>query len=661
MTFLAPTAALIAAAITLPLLLGFYMLKLRRKPVVISSTLLWDAAIRDMEANVPLRWLKANWMLLLHLLLLALLVMALGRPAIDAGRSRADTVIFMIDRSASMNTIDEGQTQTRFEIARQNALDTLADLRAGGFRGSAGVIAFGSRATVAARIDEDLNLAQRALENITPSDQPADLPAALSLAEALLTREVSEEEPVQTVLALLFSDGSMDLPRGMSLAGAELSYERVGPEDRTAGVDNLGVVALSATRDYEDPAVLRVFARIHNARMQETSTGVTLRMRGEPVERRAVTIPAAEVDDQGEIVPGRRGLAFEVDDTEGGVLSIELDRSDALGADNLAAVVVQPAGAPALLLVTPDGAMPGPTREAAGIVNVMLGELLPRSLERMGIGRYDTLAEQGLVPEAEALVFFGVQPERPPQLPSLSLGAGLPVDGLRLSEASRRGGTVLSWERRHPVLRDVAMDTLVLGEHRAFDETGEARVLARGPGGPLIAIREIAGRRHIAVSFPLEQSNWAWQVGFAIFIANTIDHITLRAETDAGVAFTTAESAGATALADAGEIIARDAEGAAIARVSAEGRAGEVVSLGIFERVGVFALEGAAEPALAINLMHEQESLAAPADEIIVSGVEVRGEGGPGIQPREIWRWFIIAAAIILMVEWYIYARRMRV
>ncbi|MCC5785382.1 MAG: VWA domain-containing protein [Phycisphaerales bacterium] len=661
MTFLAPAAALIAAAITLPLLLGFYMLKLRRKPVVISSTLLWDAAIRDMEANVPLRWLKANWMLLLHLLLLALLVMALGRPALDAGRGRADTVIFMIDRSASMNTIDEGETQTRFEIARARALDTLADLRSGGFRGSAGVIAFGSRATVAARIDEDLNLAQRALETITPSEQPADLPAALSLAEALLTREVSEEEPIQTVLALLFSDGSMELPRGMSLAGAELTFERVGPEDRTAGVDNLGIVALSATRDYEDPAVLRVFARIHNARMQETSTSVTLRMRGEAAERRAVTVPAASVDENGDIIPGHRGLAFEIEDTEGGVLSLDLDRSDALGADNAAAVVVQPAGAPALLLVTPDGALPGPTREAAGIVNVMLGELLPRSLNSMGIGRYDTLISQGVMPEAEALVFFGVEPERMPQLPSLSLGAGLPIEGLRLAETTRQGGTILSWERRHPVLRDVAMDTLVLGTHRTFAETGDARVLARGPGGPLIAIREAAGRRHIGVSFPLEQSNWAWQVGFAIFIANGLDHITLRAETDAGIAFTTAEPAGATASAEAVEIIARDAEGTAIARVSAEGRAGEMVSLGIFERVGVFALEGAAEPALAINLMNERESLAAPSDEITVSGVEVSSEGGPGIQPREIWRWFVIAAAIILMIEWYLYARRMRV
>ena len=51
MQFLAP-AAFAALAIAIPILL-LYMLRLRRREVLISSTFLWRQVVQDTEANTP--------------------------------------------------------------------------------------------------------------------------------------------------------------------------------------------------------------------------------------------------------------------------------------------------------------------------------------------------------------------------------------------------------------------------------------------------------------------------------------------------------------------------------------------------------------------------------------------------------------------------------
>src|SRR5262249_55611964 len=105
-TFLSPLTAIVAAAVTVPALLVLYFLKLRRRAVRVSSTLLWERAVQDLQVNTPFRWLRASWILLLQLLLLGLLVTALGRPAIDAGPAAGPRVILLVDRSASMSALD---------------------------------------------------------------------------------------------------------------------------------------------------------------------------------------------------------------------------------------------------------------------------------------------------------------------------------------------------------------------------------------------------------------------------------------------------------------------------------------------------------------------------------------------------------------------------
>ena len=128
MIFLAPAAAVVGAALAVPALLALYLLKLRRRPVRVGSILFWPAAERDVQANVPLRWVRPSWLLLLHLLILGCLLTAMGRPALSDGGDAAARTVLLIDASASMLAADAGpaggEAVTRLERAKACLLYT---------------------------------------------------------------------------------------------------------------------------------------------------------------------------------------------------------------------------------------------------------------------------------------------------------------------------------------------------------------------------------------------------------------------------------------------------------------------------------------------------------------------------------------------------------
>src|SRR5205807_4156459 len=118
-SFLNPWAAVAAAAIAVPVLLVLYFLKLRRREMPVSSTLLWRKAIQDLQVNAPFQRLRRNLLLLLQLLLLALLCLALSRPVANFTPGAAKLTIILIDRSASMSADEnfDGHPRTRLEEA----------------------------------------------------------------------------------------------------------------------------------------------------------------------------------------------------------------------------------------------------------------------------------------------------------------------------------------------------------------------------------------------------------------------------------------------------------------------------------------------------------------------------------------------------------------
>lgn len=268
MTFLTPIPAIIAAAITVPLLLLYYFLKLRRRAVRVSSTLLWERAIKDLQVNTPFRWLRFSLILLLQLLTLAAFLLALARPAIDDPLGAGSRVIILIDRSASMGARD-GTTPgtppgkagnpasttasriTRLDQARKEVIDLIAELTHTrgwlSFLGSQHdaaqicIAEFSSRADVRTAFTSDVATLREAVQGVRQTDQPGNLNAAMQLVQGVAAAQFDENEEARSITLFVISDGSFEPDIERPSAGInDVRFVQVGPKFTSTPADTNG-------------------------------------------------------------------------------------------------------------------------------------------------------------------------------------------------------------------------------------------------------------------------------------------------------------------------------------------------------------------------------------------------------------------------------------
>lgn len=654
MTFLDPAAGLVAAGITVPVLLVLYLLKLRRRPVRVSTILFWPRATEDVQANVPLRMLRPSWLLLLHLLIAGCFAAALARPTVIEGAPAAERVLLLIDTSASMAAVDNPGGPTRLDRARERALELVDQLRRGGGRREVCLIAFAAEARAVTGFTSSRAVIVDALQSIEQTDQPGNLGEALKLADAIAAG-VSDEETEEPPTAVLLSDGSFRDHGRLPASAPRLRFESVG-----GMAENLGIVGFSARRDAADPAVVRVFVDVLNNSPRSVAAPLTLSVNGVVEQRRALEVVAASAE-----APGRASTIFELRNRSGGVVLVQIGREDALASDNSAGLVLPPAERPAILLVVPDSA-DGSLAAATWILEDVLAELRARALRRVSAAEYEQLATEGGLSEYDLVVFDRVAPARLPSLPSISFGAIPEIAGLDPFEGEATG--VLFWQRTHPVLRNVALDavqiarTMVLRTETSSENT--ITELARGGDGPLIVLvqegpPESGGARHLVVGFELAASNWPLQAGFAIFLADAVDYLTLRADSAAGRAFKTSEAAEVRVRPGVPGRVALRGPVNTVLRESGAG--GGTLSAGLLHRAGVSVVEGAAalDQAIAVNLVDDVESALATPESLEVAGRPVEGVRGVAA-PAEVWWWFVLIACGLLLVEWVVYGWSVR-
>ncbi|MCZ7545783.1 MAG: VWA domain-containing protein [Anaerolineae bacterium] len=373
MSFLTPLA-LALAALAIPIIL-LYMLRLRRRDVPVSSTLLWERLMRDREANAPWQRLRRNLLLFLQLLILAALVLALARPYREVPAVGAGNVTVLLDASASMNATDVGDAASRFERARQLVADMVRQLGEGN---AMTLIEVGPtpRVLVAGATDEGVLLG--ALGNAAPSLGEADWSAALALSA--VGAQGSEAFSVVVV-----SDGG--LPEGLPPVPGELRYVPVGARD-----SNLAITALSARAVAGQGPEL--FAQITNFGAQDMDVIFSLELDDELYDAATYLVPAndavdASFSDLPDATLIRASLTRPAASTQ----------ADYLAADDTAWAVYQPPGTGRVLLVSPGNvyieqlllALPGaqPFR---------LGESQPLPAEPYDLYIFDTVLPEALPP-----------------------------------------------------------------------------------------------------------------------------------------------------------------------------------------------------------------------------------------------------------------------
>ena len=82
---------------------------------------------------------------------------------------------------------------------------------------------------------------------------------------------------------------------------------------------------------------------------------------------------------------------------------------------------------------------------------------------------------------------------------------------------------------------------------------------------------------------------------------------------------------------------------------------------GATDKVGVYQAKwDGGQRSFAVNLLDPEESNIEPRPSIQI-GNERLTAGQQSTPPREMWKWFALAALLLLLLEWYIYNRRVYV
>ncbi len=714
MTWAAPGLAMIAAAIAVPSLLILYFLKLRRRQVMISSTLLWKKAIQDLHANAPFQKLRRNLLLFLQLLVLAAILIALAQPQIMSDRTTGDLKIFMIDRSASMNAMDgdpeSTRTISRLERAKEFAIDEVDAMREAGLFNDerpdqAMVISYAANAVVVQQFTSDKDALRAAIRSIQPTDGPSLLDEAMQLAKSRKasktfqdsggdqspeaeteTREIEGLTAGPPQQIHIFSDGNaLDAADVLPAVEDSVFYHAIGLAD----AKNLGITSLRAERSYENPVELTIFAAIESTDSVARVVDVELRVDGVPVATKEVTLPASVAtgattsDVEGEdpqaaqAMPGSGGIAFPLEMSRGALVEVRLeglDEGDVLETDNTGYLIVPPAQQTAVAVVSPD--------------DIFIGEALSGlPLSRLDVftpAQFEAMMKDGRSVEYEVVVLDRWLPPATGEAfpPGRWLSFGSVPDGPGGVISAGIGGitTIIDSQTDHPVLRSLTLDPLVIAKMQRVEipEDSGVQVLAEAAGGP--AILEMSGveYRSIVVPWEIEQSNWPFQVGFVVFLAGAIDYLSSDS-------FSEADAGGAARQFRPGDILANrlplnavDVDVALVPGGDAEsttptgdGR----ITFGPIDKTGVYRVRWTGSPGatdvvegdrvsrfFAANMSSSPESDVRTAERMVLASQTVAAqEQEARSEVRRLWPWLILAGLGIIMFEWFIYNRKVYV
>jgi hypothetical protein len=669
MQFLSPWyIPALAAVLTVPPLVIMYFLRLRRRETPVPTTYLWRKVIEDLQVNQPFQKLRKNLLLLLQLLVLFAAIFALAKPIHKMASSQDERIVLMIDRSASMN-VREGRA-TRLEQAKDQAQALLRGMRRSQ---KVMLVAFADTAEVLCPFTADKGQLAERVRSIAPSDRTTHLDEAVRLAQAYATplsgpegdgprnQMVSTEPPGK---AVIFSDGAIADSSQIRPGRLNLEYVKIGSAD-----NNIGITAIQARREYDNPQRIQLFLRVQNFSPRDPAiTSVAIYVNdvlaaAKDLDLPATPPPAAEGETeeggspQASRMQGSQTVAFDLLSADAVVIEARLQTDDALKADNTARVCLGPARQSSVLLVTTGNIFL--EKVLAGLPLRQVAQMKPEQYGSAGAKAtdFDVTIFDGYAPPQLGegnFIFFAAAPT----LPGFAIEVP-PRDAPSGDDTWR--GTVVDFDTAHPMMRHVSVDEILVARWCRMQVPRGASILLETDKGPGIVYAPQTRRQMVLVGFRLSDSLWPLQVGFPVFMYNTIRYMT-GSVMQAEQALTPGQPMDIAAPRDLKTltIVAPDRTTWKIDTAAAgQGR------FAATEQAGLYHVEprvsGVVPQTFAVNLTDANESDIAPRRLLQVGGVKVAVQASQEGANQPIWPYAILGALAILCLEWYIYNRRVMV
>ena len=760
MTFLTWPIAALAAAVLVPALIVLYFLKLRRRDVEVSSTLLWKKAIQDLQANAPFQKLRNNILLILQLLALLIALLAIAQPEFASSALQEQRQIILIDRSASMSTTDgdagpsapssaEASAPsglTRLDAAKRTARAIVDRLKEPGIfedRQKAAevmIIVFDSGAEVRQVFTSNKALLRSAIDSIQPTQTPSSLAQAFELARVYTGTRKFEDQIVEGDLdpatgkrsAIGFvpsgpgatlhviSDGRLpDADKVQSAPEDRVEYHPVGSPTTI----NVGITGLRAQRSFDTPSRVDIFVAVQSTDPAPRVVDVELLVDGAlqkvtdvKLTAASTATPVATDADAATIQaqrprPGLGGFVLPFQRSQAGVAQIRLipRGDDGLSADNTAYVTIPPVRRLNIALIS-NGSL-FVQRALEGLKPSKLDLLTPAAFQSLldkgsaggdgptgGIAQYDVMVFDRFLPMVKVDVLTPPTPTTPapaagqtatkpptptstrrPGLPpgrSLVLGA-VPPPPLGVIDRGEGEATVIyDYVRDHPALRLSGLDKVNIGKSRKVELAPDTpvRVIARDSGGPAILEISDSVTTALVVPFDVDDTDWPFSAEWVLFLAGSILHLS---EANVGQ-ISDGVRAGET-------LLTRVPFGtAAVSLLTPDQQTFELtpapdgtVSFAPIAQTGIYALSwdgpgGAADTTvgnpprttrrIAANLLDPFESDIGAVPTLAIANAEVQAAPErEGNLVRRLWPWILLAALAIIMLEWFVYNRKVAI
>jgi hypothetical protein len=607
--FLWPGAFWFAA--TIPVVVLFYLLKRKRVVKLVSSTLLWQKFLADVQANAPFQRLRHNWLLLLQLLLLALAILALSRPYFAGHTPASELRVVILDASASMQSTDE--EPSRFEKARSEALQLVNSLKD---QDQMLILLAGGNTEVKQSATSSKADLRRALQNCQVSDSSTRLTEALKLAETLLRDKHNPE-------IHLFSDGAAGDLSQFASQNLNVIYHKVGTR-----CQNLGITTLDIRENPENRAQRAIYTSVANFSTNEEQTDLELLFDNQPVESRALVLKPGETSPQ----------VFTAAQERDGVFTVRIDAKDDLAADNQASIVsLLPAPVKVKLVSRGNRFLEKALHAAANVDLTVAGQ------NSDGAEEFDLVVLDDVTP--------AVWPK--PNLLAIHVANSNWFD---LGWTTVESPTAVDWKNTHPLLRYINLDNVQISETLGVKTPSWAAALVEAQQTPLILAGELSRQRIVWIGFDTLQSTWPLRISFPMFIANAVEWLNPAATKSSQLMVHGGEPFryALTQPAATAEVIMPDGT----KRVLASGDAREIV-FGETGRQGIYHLHvGTNDVTFCVNVLDAAESNTKPLEELQfgkfnrVSATEMTRAN------VDMWRWIAAAGLAVLLFEWWFYHRR---
>ena len=637
-----------------PAIIALYFLKLRRHPLEVPSTFLWQRAIEDLHVNSLWQRLKQNLLLFLQLLLVSLLILACLRPSWRGTTLIGDRFIFLVDTSASMSANDV--QPTRLEAAKEQIEALITQMTSGD---AAMIISFSDRAKVEQPFTTNHGQLQRKLQAIRQNQRGSDISEALTVAAGLAnpgrTSNAEDETDVSAADALpatvyVFSDGGFKSVPEFSWGNLQPEYIPLGAPE----TGNVAITALGVSRNPLKGDKMQTFVRVENFGAEPAEVELSLKLDGTLLDASQVVI---EPDSSG-------GTEFEFDDVETGELEVEIETDDALRLDNTGYVGINPPQRAQVLFVTPGNEAMELALSTEDVSRLsVVDQAGPQHLET------DTYRQAANDGKYELIIYDQCFPKEMPKANTLFVGRIPPTDDWS-AEAEEPNPQILDVDVAHPLMKYLNFGNVqLIASGSTIRGPAGQHVLMESDIGPLGVIAPRDGFEDIVFGFEVVgadengnavgKTDWPFRLSFPLFFRNLIEYVGGMTDVGSSIALQpgqavmlrrpdAVESIFVTDPTNQSSEITRSPEGSYLFNAT--------------DQVGIYRVRSGKSDEIderfAVNLFDTVESDLRPKPMIETAWNKVEAKQGWETTRREAWRWILLIALLVLLFEWYIYNRR---